>query len=190
MFWNGCLVLMNLARNLFLSSGIKMSLWMSTLGMSNVLQNKVLESLHSSHHVIVQTKALTRNYFWWPNLDSEIEDMIKRCENCQMSRSVPAKTSIIPWIWPKRPWCRIHCDFAGPYLGKKFLIVVISYSKWLILFSMPSWSTSCCLFSNFSFKLFILPYILWFLGFNQKISLKSTHLKCFLSKDQKLTFSF
>ena len=32
---------------------------------------------------------------------------------------------------PKNPWERIHVDFAGPYLGKMFLITVDAYSKWI-----------------------------------------------------------
>ena len=35
--------------------------------------------------------------------------------------------------WPKMPWQRIHIDFAGPFMGKMFLIIVVdSHSKWAI----------------------------------------------------------
>ena len=32
---------------------------------------------------------------------------------------------------PKEPWGRIHVDFAGPFLGKMFLITVDAFSKWI-----------------------------------------------------------
>ena len=34
-----------------------------------------------------------------------------------------------PWEWPERPWERIHLDYAGPFLGKMFLVVVDAHSK-------------------------------------------------------------
>ena len=29
------------------------------------------------------------------------------------------------------PWERLHIDYAGPFLGKMFLMVVDAHSKWL-----------------------------------------------------------
>ena len=34
-----------------------------------------------------------------------------------------------PWKWPKRPWTRLHIDYAGPFLGKMFLITVDAHSS-------------------------------------------------------------
>ena len=36
-----------------------------------------------------------------------------------------------PWEWPQKPWSRLHIDYAGPFLGKMFLVTVDAYSKWL-----------------------------------------------------------
>ena len=36
-----------------------------------------------------------------------------------------------PWEWPETPWNRLHVDYAGPFLGKMFLIVVDAHSKWI-----------------------------------------------------------
>ncbi len=35
------------------------------------------------------------------------------------------------WEWPDRPWSRLQADYAGPFLGKMFLIIVDAHSKWL-----------------------------------------------------------
>ena len=35
-----------------------------------------------------------------------------------------------PWTWLTRPWQRLHIDFASPFLGKSFLIIVDAHSKW------------------------------------------------------------
>ena len=36
-----------------------------------------------------------------------------------------------PWEWPGKPWSRIHIDYAGPFQGRMFLVIVDSHSKWL-----------------------------------------------------------
>ena len=35
-----------------------------------------------------------------------------------------------PWVWPERPWQRVHVDFAGPLKGKMYLVLVDAHSKW------------------------------------------------------------
>ena len=39
-------------------------------------------------------------------------------------------------------WTRLHIDNAGPFLGKLFLLVVDSHSKWLEVIPVPSTSSS------------------------------------------------
>ena len=43
----------------------------------------------------------------------------------------PAPAPLHPWEFPHRPWERLHADFAGPFQGKMFLIVIDAFSKWL-----------------------------------------------------------
>ncbi len=50
---------------------------------------------------------------------------------CQRSRSVPSVAPLHPWAWPSRPWARLQWDYAGPFLGHRFLVVIDAYSKWL-----------------------------------------------------------
>ena len=45
-----------------------------------------------------------------------------------------------PWEWPHKPWVCLHLDYAGPFLGKMFLMVVEAHSKWMEAF--PNSSTS------------------------------------------------
>ncbi|CAB3981662.1 PREDICTED: uncharacterized protein K02A2.6-like [Paramuricea clavata] len=43
-----------------------------------------------------------------------------------------------PWEWPGHPWTRLHIDYAGPFKGEMFLVVVDAYSKWLEVHQMTS----------------------------------------------------
>ena len=56
--------------------------------------------------------------------------MTRSCTVCQKVKNAPAVAPLHAWTWPARPWQRLHADFAGPFQGQMFLIVVDSHSKW------------------------------------------------------------
>ena len=35
------------------------------------------------------------------------------------------------WEWPERSWARLHLDYAGPLLGRMFLVLVDAHFKWM-----------------------------------------------------------
>ena len=49
--------------------------------------------------------------------------------------------SLHPWSWPARPWQCIHLDFAGPFMGSMFMVVVDAHSKWLEVIPMTTTTT-------------------------------------------------
>ena len=65
-------------------------------------------------------KALARTVIWWPKLDTEIEEMVRCCNECQMTRSTPPVAPLNPLPWPVKSWSRLHIDFAGPFLNHMF----------------------------------------------------------------------
>ena len=92
---------------------------------------QVREQLHESHPGIARMKGLARGYVWWPGMDKELEDKVKSCQKCQEHQKLPAAAPLHPWEWPSRPWERIHVDYAGPFMGRMFLVLVDAHSKWL-----------------------------------------------------------
>lgn len=105
-------------------------LWGNRVIVPRRLQQEVLNELHQSHPGVVRMKALSRSYFWWPGLDQDIESRVKSCMECQSHQSTPPVAPLHPWSWPSHPWDRIHIDFAGPFMGKMYLIIVDAHSKW------------------------------------------------------------
>ena len=83
-------------------------------------------------------KSLARSYVWWPGIDAAVESMVKQCEKCQQCQKLPSVAPLHPWDWPDRPWARIHADYAGPLMGKLFLLMVDAHSKWLEVHIVPS----------------------------------------------------
>ncbi|UYV81812.1 K02A2.6-like [Cordylochernes scorpioides] len=106
-------------------------LWGSKVIIPERLRKDILNLLHDTHIGIVGTKALARGLCWWPKMDKDIERMISSCAVCLSCGHDPPKTDVYPWIWPSRPWSRLHIDHAGPFQGKLFLVVVDAYSKWI-----------------------------------------------------------
>ena len=64
-------------------------------------------------------------------MDSNIEVVVKTCSVCQSQHPTPPSAPIQPWRWPCKAWSRFHLDFAGPFMGHMFLIIVDAYSEWL-----------------------------------------------------------
>ncbi|XP_046362411.2 uncharacterized protein K02A2.6-like [Haliotis rufescens] len=102
---------------------------------------EILDNLHDSHPGIVRMKSRARIHVWWPNLDTDIEQLVRNCACCQSVQPVRPTTRQNPWIWPSRPYQRIHVDFAGPFMGENFLIVVDAMSKWPEVVQMKSTTT-------------------------------------------------
>ncbi|XP_062519481.1 uncharacterized protein K02A2.6-like [Corticium candelabrum] len=42
----------------------------------------------------------------------------------------------------KKPWSRVHVDYAGPFLGSMFLVIVHAHSKWIEVYNTGQASTS------------------------------------------------
>ena len=125
-------------RRLELSLEDECVMWGIRVVIPHKLRKKVLQELHQSHVGIVRMKSLARSYFWWPSLDQEIKELVKGCIQCQSVRNAPEVAPLHPWLWPSKPWKRIHIDFAGPLRGHYYLILVDAHSKWPEVIHMTS----------------------------------------------------
>ncbi|KAL3105735.1 hypothetical protein niasHT_020896 [Heterodera trifolii] len=70
---------------------------------------------------------------------------VQNCEPCQAAAKAPAKSNLHSWPKSTEPWQRIHIDYAGPFYGKMFLIVVDSFSKYQEVFEMTTSSATAFL---------------------------------------------
>ncbi|XP_061878364.1 uncharacterized protein K02A2.6-like [Entelurus aequoreus] len=105
-------------------------LWGSRVVVPPALRPQLLKELHAGHPGMVKMKAIARSHVWWPGLDAQIEQQARTCSTCQRNQKNPALSPLHTWPWPGSPWQRIHVDFAGPFEGHMFLVVVDAYSKW------------------------------------------------------------
>lgn len=95
------------------------------------LRERVLNELHTAHFGISKMKSLARAYVWWNSMDKEIESVVNKCIECQNTRPDPKKIKVThTWMRPRKPFERVHADYAGPIFGKYLFVLVDAFTKW------------------------------------------------------------
>ncbi|KAL3117610.1 hypothetical protein niasHT_003269 [Heterodera trifolii] len=114
------------------------------------LRNNILKSLHFAHPGIVRMQAIARNHVYWPGIDSEIERVVKQCEECHSASKNPTNANLQPWKGANGVFERIHIDFAVPCAdGQTYLVLVDAYSKWPEVWQMERTSSQLTILENF-----------------------------------------
>jgi len=94
------------------------------------LKAKVLKELHAGHFGTVRMKQLSRNFCWWPGIDKDIEGITRNCKACTTYSNNPSSKVKHRWEAASQPFERIHIDFAGPFMGHTFLVLIDAYTRW------------------------------------------------------------
>ncbi|XP_041987296.1 uncharacterized protein K02A2.6-like [Aricia agestis] len=117
-------------------------LWGYRIVVPTSLRSSVLREIHDGHPGVVKMKQIARNYVWWENLDSDIEQVARECVACRQLRAAPPAAPLHSWPWPAEPWSRLHVDFLGAFNGCYFLVVIDAHSKWIEVEKVTSTSAS------------------------------------------------
>ena len=115
--------------------------WGRRVVIPHIFHQQLLKELHFNHISMSRMKALSRSYLWWPQLDKEIEQIVKNCHQCKATAANPPAAPAHPWIVPQNPWERVHVDHAQ---WKRWLLFVAvdAFSKWPEVFIVNSTSAS------------------------------------------------
>lgn len=99
-------------------------------------RESVLNQLHEGHFGIEKCRARARGSVWWPHIDTDIENLVKKCHTC-LKHSRNKKMPLQPTEFPERPWQRVGMDLF--FLnGQWWLIVVDYYSRYPELVRLSS----------------------------------------------------
>ena len=60
-------------------------------------------------------KQLARSVVWWPGIDSDRENG-KILQDVFSEPESPPIAPLHPWEWSRKPWTRLHMDYAGPFM--------------------------------------------------------------------------
>lgn len=110
-------------------------MFMNRVVIPEKFRRSILESIHKGHPGMERMKSIARSYVYWPGIDEEINDFVRKCNSCASVAKSPVKTLLSSWEYPERPWQRLHIDYAGPMDDYFFLVIVDAYSKWPEIFA-------------------------------------------------------
>nr|VZI40990.1 unnamed protein product [Spirometra erinaceieuropaei] len=118
------------------------------------LRPSVLRQFCANHAGTSRVKSVARSFAYWPDIDGDINDVVRRCFRCQQVARMPHRQPPIPWQSQERPWSHVHIEFAGPINAVSYLILVDAYSKWPEIAQLNSATASAtivflrCIFSH------------------------------------------
>ena len=81
-------------------------------------RNSIMDDLHKSHAGINKALALARTCVYWPRMEEDVTDYIKRCLTCIECSNLSVET-LHPHEVPLGPWVKIGMDFFQNHHGKK-----------------------------------------------------------------------
>ena len=100
-------------------------------------RDSILANLHKSHEGANQSLSLAKTCIYWPGMEADVMDYIKRCVPCIDNVKMPVET-LCPHEVPAGPWIKIGMDFFQDDSGQKFLIIADYFSKFLFIFPVAS----------------------------------------------------
>jgi hypothetical protein len=90
------------------------------------LQHRVIEAAHEGHQGIGRTKALLRQYVWFPGIDKLVDAEVKGCIQCQATTVTSSPREPLNMTeMPATPWINLCADFKGPFENGQYLLVIV-----------------------------------------------------------------
>ena len=105
------------------------------------MRDSILAKLHASHQGVEKTRLRARTCVYWPSINDDIDQLVRRCNTCQEYQRSQQKETLIPHEIPSKPWEMIGTDLFY-YEGENYLIVADYYSKFFFVKKVRGQCTS------------------------------------------------
>jgi len=92
------------------------------------LRQYIMSLLHETHIVMTKTLKRAKTYYYWPELNSDIENYITKGELCARFQRKQSKEFLLNHKIPKRVFEKVGIDIVD-FGGVSYLILVGYYSR-------------------------------------------------------------
>ncbi|XP_045112533.1 uncharacterized protein LOC123505380 [Portunus trituberculatus] len=112
-------------------------------------RKSVLRRLHDSHRGAEATKRRAQQTVFWPGINSDITNVVRACDACQMLLPSQQREVYRNDDKPTRPYESISADYFQ-VAGKSFLVIVDRLSGWPDVYPCGSNTTTAATIDHFS----------------------------------------
>ena len=81
------------------------------------------------HLGIEKMQHRARATVYWPGMDSDIVEYVKRCKICTQHKATQHIQPMLPRDIPEAPWQDLAADFFN-FKGKEYLLIADTFSKY------------------------------------------------------------
>ena len=96
-----------------------------------------MDDLHKSHAGTNKALVLARMCVYWPGMEADLTDYIKRCLMCIENSNLPVET-LHPHEVPPGHWVKLGMYFFQDHHGEKYLIIADYFNKFPHVFPVAS----------------------------------------------------
>ena len=90
------------------------------------LQRKMVKVTHEMGHFgKTKAKQMLRAKYWFPGMNSMLDELIGGCYECQVTTRQHTEQPIKPSVIPDKPWEQVCIDFGGPYPDGHYNLVAV-----------------------------------------------------------------
>lgn len=105
------------------------------------LRKEMLQKIHTSHLGIEKCKSRARELLFWPNMNNEIENVVRNCDACIQYHTSNRKEPLLQHEIPQRPWEKIGVDLFE--INRiQYLLVIDYYSRFVEISALSKDTTS------------------------------------------------
>lgn len=91
------------------------------------LRARTIELAHGGHPGMTKMEQRLRAKVWWPKIDIDVENYVKKCHGCTMVMAPPPPEPMKRTELPNKPWQFVAIDFMGPLPSGHYLFVIVDY---------------------------------------------------------------
>ena len=102
-----------------------------------VLCKQMLKLIHQGHMGMEKCILRAKQAVYWPNITSDIKQIVSQCNICQTHQKIQRKETLLPHDIAQYPWQKLGSDIFE-YKGQKYVLIVDYYTKFPIVRKLGS----------------------------------------------------